>query len=194
MIIIDRGRINNQKILLLSSIGGSPITIGHTRVIQDCKKKVLEYSKEQGQNLSYNDLQLLIIVNSNEFLMRKHNFVFQDENERAEIIDGIKTVDFVYIHHSNTQDISDCIHYFQPHYFCKGGDRSKIQNLPYQEIQAMQDYGVVFVGGVGGTEKVSSSSDLMKKCAKHYLFEKPVKDWLNNDDVVRLTQGEFPIL
>lgn len=179
MLITDRNQINNKQILCLTSIGGSPITIGHTRLLQDCKKNVMENLKDKIR-ITDEDIQLLVVVNSDDFLLRKHGLAAQSEDERAEIIDSIKGVNFVYIHHSHTQDIADCIHYFQPHFFCKGGDRSEISNIPESERLAMQDYGVVFIGGVGGREKVSSSSDIMKKIANHYFYNKPYGEWLEN--------------
>lgn len=172
----------------MTSIGGSPIHEGHTRVIRDCKKtSYVHHLFNRDPHAYYIEsmvreaFQLLVIVNCDDFLIRKHGFSFQNEDSRAEIIDAIKDVDYTYIHQSDKQTIDDAIHYFQPHYFCKGGDRSSIDNLPKCEVDACNAYGTVILFGVGGSEKVSSSSDLMKACANHYFLEKPINEWIDND-------------
>lgn len=182
MIITDRNQIDNTKILLCTSVGGSPITNGHTRLIRDCKPAALKYLRED-LGLSYeseDNLRLLVIVNCNDFLVRKHGFVFQDENERAEILDSIKTVDYTFIHQSDKQTVDDTLHYFQPHYFLKGGDRSSRDAMPSTELQACDDYGTVLIFGVGGTDKVSSSSELIKRAVEHYSYEAFHELWERN--------------
>jgi len=169
VIIENRNQIDSKKILICTSVGGSPIHEGHCRLILDCKIKTLYHLHSGGnKNITIDNLALLVVVNSDVFLQRKHGFCFQSENSRAEILDSIKTSDYTYIHHSEKQTIDDCIHYFQPHYFCKGGDRSSIENLPKEEIRACEDYGTQILFGVGGTDKVSSSSDLIKRASDFY--------------------------
>jgi glycerol-3-phosphate cytidylyltransferase/D-beta-D-heptose 7-phosphate kinase/D-beta-D-heptose 1-phosphate adenosyltransferase len=198
MIITDRNQINSKQILVMTSIGGAPIHEGHVRLIRDCKTRVAEayrklYRKVSGydyENPILDNIKLLVIVNCDDFLIRKHSFSFQDENARAEILDSIKDVDYTFIHQTDKQTIDDAIHYFQPHYFCKGGDRSGPQYMPEIELEACKLYGTEILYGVGGTEKASSSSDLMKRCANHYLFEERADKWI--DDIERFTQGEYP--
>ena len=170
MIITDRNQIDNKKILVMTSIGGSPIHEGHTRVIRDCKTKVVEDLHSKNNPITgppiwsfYERVKLLVIVNCDDFLIRKHGFSFQNENSRAEVLDSIKDVDYTFIHQSDKQTIDDAIHYFQPHYFCKGGDRSKKEDLPLCEIEACDVYGCQIIFGCGGTDKVSSSSHLIKR-------------------------------
>ncbi len=217
MIIRDRKEIDNKKILIMTSIGGAPIHEGHCRVIRNCKprffKKIINDSCPEDPDEYYQkvhvknemigtptilfhpeQVKLLVVVNCDDFLSRKHGFSFQNEDSRAEIIDAIKDVDYTYIHHSDKQTIDDAIYYFQPHYFCKGGDRSGPEFMPECELEAAKSCGCTILYGVGGSDKVSSSSDLMKRCAKHYLFEENVEKWMDKDDIVRLTQGEYPRL
>lgn len=202
MIITDRNQIDNKQILVMTSIGGAPIHEGHVRLIRDCKSRAISrYFYESISRGAHKDVitnnennlnkfKLLIIVNCDAFLIRKHSFSFQDENSRAEILDSIKDVDYTFIHHSDKQTVDDAIHYFQPHYFCKGGDRSGPQYMPEIELEACKTYGTEILYGVGGTEKASSSSDLMKRCANHYLFEERADKWIS--DIERFTQGEYP--
>lgn len=178
----------------MTSIGGSPIHEGHTRVIRNCRgryyKNIINdiypedpeeyYQKIYVRNeiggcpmsiLRPEMVKLLVVVNCDDFLIRKHGFVFQNENSRAEILDSIKDVDYTYIHQSDKQTIDDAIHYFQPHYFCKGGDRSNLASIPNVEIEACHFYGTEILFGVGGTNKVSSSSDLIKRGVEFYKNE-----------------------
>lgn len=154
MIILDRIEIDNSYPLLMTSIGGAPIHRGHARLIRECKLNP--------------NTKLLVIVNSDEFLIRKHGYVFQDENDRAEIIDSFKDVDYTYIHHSNKQTIDDAILYFQPDYLCKGGDRSAPEFMPKCELDAAHEVGCQIRYGVGGTEKVNSSSILIRNAVEFY--------------------------
>lgn len=187
MIITSREEFENKGIILaMTSIGGSPIHPGHTRLIRDCKKRVYhdhwlwrDPHQFYVESMVQKAIKLLVVVNCDDFLMRKHGFVFQNENDRAEIIDSIKDVDYTYIHHSDKQTIDDCIHYFQPHYFCKGGDRSSVANLPVSEVQACEDYGTKILFGVGGADKASSSSDLIKRAVEHYDYICKCEESLN---------------
>lgn len=182
----------------MTSIGGAPIHEGHTRLIRDCKPAasknyIEEFRKTSGeypQNSILDKIQLLVIVNCDDFLIRKHGFSFQNEDSRAEILDSIKDVDYTFIHRSDKQTIDDAIHYFQPHYFCKGGDRSTYESIPLVERNACSCYGTQILLGVGGSEKASSSSDLMKRAANHYLFNEYADDWV--EDIERFTQCEYP--
>lgn len=172
MIIKNNSQIDNKKILICTSVGGSPIHEGHTRLILDCKPKVLKHLNSHGnKTVTIGNLALLVIVNSDSFLKSKHGFCFQSEDSRAEILDSIKTSDYTYIHYSDTQFVDGAIRYFQPHYFCKGGDRSSLESLPRCEIEACEVYGTKILFGVGGTEKASSSSDLIKRAVAHYSIE-----------------------
>jgi len=192
MIITSRDKIKKDSILVCTSIGGSPLHPGHIRLIRDCRTKTLEHQYNVYADTSLCEswieyfqtkIELLVIVNCDDFLLRKHNFVFQNENDRAEIIDSIKGVDYTYIHQSNEQSVVDALLYFKPDYFCKGGDRSGPQYMPQHELDACKELECEIIYGVGGTDKVSSSSELMKSCARHYLFEEYVDDWMSQKDM-----------
>ncbi len=185
MIITCSSEIEEGALLISTSFGGSPITIGHTRCLLACKPTVSAHLHGDSH-----DIKLLVIVNGDNFLKNKHGFCFQSEDERAEIFDAFKTVDYVYIHRSDKQTIDEAILLFKPSYLLKGGDRSGPQFMPECELEACKHAGTEILYGVGGIEKASSSSDLMKRCANHYLFEKYADDWLDN--VERFTQGDYP--
>jgi glycerol-3-phosphate cytidylyltransferase-like family protein len=130
--------------------------------------------------MTLEELQLLVIVNCDSWLCRKHGFAFQNENERAEILDSIQGVDYTFVHQSDKSTIDDALYYFQPDFFLKGGDRSLSSNMPAAELKAVDELGIKLLYSVGGSDKVSSSSDLMKRCANFYYFEKPIGEWCSD--------------
>lgn len=169
MIITKAEDIQTCFHLTMTSIGGSPIHEGHCRLIRDCKVQTAQILLDeylQGPNpfkygipLTYSPL--LVVVNCDDFLIRKHGYVFQNEDSRAEILDAIKDVDYVYIHKSETQTVDEVLRMFKPKFFCKGGDRSGPQFMPEIELKAAEDIGCTILYGVGGTEKVVSSTTLI---------------------------------
>lgn len=199
MIITDRNQIchiHKNKKVITTSIGGAPIHNGHCRLVKQCKYAVQEeIDKTHGSIIdrmghvfssNFSETILIVIVNSDEFLIRKHGYVFQNENDRAEIVDSIKGVDYTYIHHSDSQFIDEAIRYFQPDYLCKGGDRSGPQYMPEVELQACSDVGTTILYGVGGFDKVSSSSTLISNAVEHYS-----KDLLDELEYYRGLNSSF---
>lgn len=160
----------------MTSIGGSPIHEGHVRLLNDCKSVVLKdlnlykspYDEFYETYFTEDKLVLLVVVNCDDFLIRKHGFSFQSEDSRAEIIDSFKNVDYTYIHQSDKQTIDDAIYYFQPHYLLKGGDRSSDASMPPCELKAVDETGCKILYSVGGSEKASSSSNLIQRAVAHY--------------------------
>lgn len=159
----------------MTSIGGSPIHEGHVRLLNDCKDAVYRYHIFHRDHSEFwieehirKQIQLLVIVNCDDFLIRKHGFSFQSEDSRAEIIDSFKNVDYTYIHQSDKQTIDDAIYYFQPHYLLKGGDRSSDASMPFCELKAVDETGCKILYSVGGSEKASSSSNLIQRAVAHY--------------------------
>ncbi len=168
MIITDLRQINRDQILVMTSIGGAPIHEGHTRVITCSIDRARENANHPKKffvgcgGRSRKDYSLLVVVNCDEFLMRKHGYVFQNENSRAEILGAMRDVDYVYIHKSTTQTVDEVLRIFKPKYFCKGGDRSGPEFMPEIELKAADDVGCRILYGVGGTNKVTSSTALIE--------------------------------
>ena len=126
--------------------------------------------------------QVIVGLNSDEWLTRKKGKPFMDFEERKEIIEGFKYVNQVLpfddsddtasdlirrvhsiynseAHEHNYSDISHIgmLDYYKI-YFANGGDRGK-GNTP--EMSVCKDLEVVMLWGVGGG-KIQSSSDLIK--------------------------------
>lgn len=172
MIITSREQINNKSILVLTSLGGAPFHVGHINLLKECKPAALKYvSENYTEQPNIDNIKLLVLINSDEFLIKKHGFAFQSEDERAYIIDAIRDVDYTFIYSSEKTTIDDAIHYFQPHFMCKGGDRSAPEFMPQCELNAADDVGCVVLYGIGGTDKVNSSSQIIAKAVEHYHTE-----------------------
>ena len=137
---------SSQKTIMVSG-GFDPIHVGHIRMIQEAAK----YGS------------VMIVLNSDEWLIRKKGFMFMKWEERAEICASIKGV--ISVHRVNDEDntVCDTIKKLKPTYFANGGDR-KPYNTPEQEL--CNDLGVEMIWKVGGDYKANSSSDLTLRLLK----------------------------
>lgn len=133
--------------IIVTSGGFDPLHIGHVRCIQ------------QSALLDDNGL-LVVIVNGDGFLTRKKGKPFMPHQERLEIIDALAGVDYTVGWDDGTQTVVGALELIKPNYFAKGGDRSVAANVP--EFDVCNRIGCQVVFGVGGTDKVQSSSDLIR--------------------------------
>jgi cytidyltransferase-like protein len=101
---------------------------------------------------------LIVGLNSDEWLERKKGRAFMPWNERLCIINNLAMVDEVYTFDDEDGSACHFIQQVQAHYpdaeliFANGGDRTQ-DNIPEMTVD-----GVEFVFGVGGDNKVNSSS------------------------------------
>lgn len=153
--------MRKKKIIAVSG-GFDPIHVGHVRMFCEAKKLGDE---------------LVVILNNDNWLMKKKGFVFMPQKERIEIIESIKGVDRVVPtnHIKNTKDKSICneLRKIRPHIFANGGDRT-YDNIP--EVALCDKIGCKMVFNVGKGGKIQSSSWLMKNLKKKgksskYLFK-----------------------
>ena len=103
---------------------------------------------------------LVVGINTNEWLTRKKGQYFLPWIERAEIIRHLDMVDAV-ISWDDSDDsalgaIAKCLEISEKVIFCNGGDRTKT-NIPEQKGYD-DDPRVEFVYGIGGEDKMNSSS------------------------------------
>jgi len=148
------------KIIAVVSGGFDPVTVGHIRMFEEAA--------------SLSD-RLFVIVNNDNWLMRKKGFVFMPQEERIEIIEAIKYVEFAMatFHDEACEDMSVANELAflalassdWRFIFCNGGDR-KEGCLPTAEEKVCQELGIEMRYNVGG-EKIQSSSWLVEK-AKGY--------------------------
>ena len=79
---------------------------------------------------------------------------------RVEILNAIKGVIFVDSVDDSDDTVCEAIRRLKPTYFANGGDRGR-SNTPEQAV--CEELGIKLLWGIGGEEKLQSSSDLAKK-------------------------------
>ena len=121
--------------------GFDPVHVGHLRMIQE--------ASQFGE--------LIVIVNSDDWLMRKKGYIFMPFDERCEILRGFVGVAKTVGVDDTDGTVCQALHDLQPTYFANGGDR-KSTNTP--EIQLCDKLGIKLLWYVGGG-KVQSSSTLV---------------------------------
>lgn len=113
---------------------------------------------------------LVAIVNGDGFLQRKKGFVFMSLEERMEIIDSLRCVDHVVAWDDGSQNVAGALKILRCNSFAKGGDRASPADMAPEELWACEEVGTKIVYGVGGFEKIQSSSWLLSK-APTYLIQ-----------------------
>jgi D-beta-D-heptose 7-phosphate kinase/D-beta-D-heptose 1-phosphate adenosyltransferase len=128
--------------IIAVSGGFDPVHVGHLRMFKDAAK----YGK------------VVVIANSDDWLMRKKNHVFMPFEERKEIIEAFECV--YKVEHVDDSDgtVCEALTRIKPAFFANGGDR-KSDNVP--EIALCNNLGIKLLWNIGG-DKIQSSSDLVK--------------------------------
>jgi cytidyltransferase-like protein len=139
-------------VIVIVSGGFDPIHVGHIRMFQEAREL-------------YPNSFLYAILNSDRFLLEKKGFVFMPFEEREEILQAIKTVDFVFPCVDEDQTVRESIRFIAKMWvgadrivFANGGDRTQ-GKVPEENV--CRELGIEMEWGVGGG-KVQSSSDLVK--------------------------------
>lgn len=133
--------------LVMVSGGFDPVHSGHVRMI-------LEAS-------TWGDV--IVVLNSDEWLKRKKGYVFMTWEERAEIIRAFKGVVDVVEVDDRDNSVTEAVRRIIPRYFANGGDRGNV-NTP--EVSACEALGVNLLWNVGG-KKTQSSSLLVEQMKKN---------------------------
>ena len=123
--------------------GFDPLHVGHLRMI-----------KEAAQ---YGDLT--VVLNTDEWLLRKKGYVFMPWEERAEIIEAYDFVSRVVPAKDDDKTVVENLKDIKPDIFANGGDR-RGENTP--EVKVCNDYGIEMIWNVGGG-KIQSSSEMVKE-------------------------------
>jgi cytidyltransferase-like protein len=137
-----------EKPLIAVSGGFDPVHIGHVRMIRDAAR--------------YGDV--MIIINSDEWLQRKKGYVFMPYEERVEIMGNIKGVALVTSVDDSDGTVCEALRRHKPEAFANGGDR-KAKNTP--EMDVCEELGIHMMWAVGGNNKPQSSSWLVNKLKEH---------------------------
>jgi len=133
-----------ERPLIAVSGGFDPVHIGHVRMIQDAAR--------------YGDV--MVIINSDDWLMRKKGYVFMPWQERAEIMGNIKGVTIVTSVNDEDGTVCEALKRHKPDAFANGGDR-KTKNTP--EMDVCEELEIQMMWAVGGNDKPQSSSWLVDK-------------------------------
>ncbi|MDA9932696.1 adenylyltransferase/cytidyltransferase family protein [Gammaproteobacteria bacterium] len=137
-----------KKIVVVSG-GFDPVHSGHISYLKEAK--------------NIGD-KLIVALNSDKWLENKKGKYFMNFHERRTIIENFSFVDSV-IDFEDDQFGSACLalkkvkkmHPNDKLIFCNGGDRSK-ENFLEQSIEGFE-----FLFGIGGKDKINSSSWILKK-------------------------------
>jgi cytidyltransferase-like protein len=109
--------------------------------------------------------QLIVGLNSDEWLERKKGRAFMPWNERLCVINNLVMVDEVYTFDDADGSAKHFIQQVRAHYpdaeliFANGGDRTQ-DNIPEMDVV---DSNLTFVFGVGGEDKKNSSSWILEE-------------------------------
>ena len=134
---------------IMVSGGFDPIHGGHVQMITEAAKHG----------------NVIVVANSDEWLMRKKGYVFMSWEERAMILREIKGVVLVAAVDDTDGTVCNAIQMIRPDYFANGGDRGK-SNTPEQDV--CEELGIEMLWEIGGDYKFNSSSDLARNLIKNY--------------------------
>ena len=132
----------SKELTVIVSGGFDPAHIGHIRMILEAAT----YGK------------VIVVANSDAWLMRKKGYIFMPWEERAELLAALRGVVSVEPVDDTDGTVCEAISRLKPAYFANGGDR-KTDNTP--EMDVCKELGVKLLWNVGGG-KIQSSSNLVE--------------------------------
>lgn len=141
--------------VILATGGFDPIHSGHIAYLKAARK--------------LGDM-LIVGVNSDAWLERKKGRAFMSHYERMLIVSELACVDAAYRFNDVDGSAREFIKSVRAQYpdakliFANGGDRTKDNILE----MGIQDSNLEFVFGIGGKEKINSSSNILKQWASSH--------------------------
>jgi len=130
-----------MKKQIMISGGFDPVHLGHVKMIQEASQ--------------WGDV--VVVVNSDQWLKRKKGYVFMPWRERVEIMGNFRGVTRVVGVNDRDGTVCEAIDRIRPDAFANGGDR-KTENTP--EMEFCNSLGIQLLWNMGG-EKIQSSSELV---------------------------------
>ena len=130
----------SNKTIVVSG-GFDPIHVGHVRMIQEASVFG----------------EVIVILNSDDWLIEKKGYTFMPFEERSEILMSIKGVTKVVPTIDLDNTVCETLRQLKPTYFANGGDR-KEGNVPEENVCKRES--IIMLWGVGGG-KIQSSSWLV---------------------------------
>ena len=107
---------------------------------------------------------LVVIVNNDVQQVLKKGKVILPEADRVRIVRSLRTVDDALVAVEDGPGLDGSLDLVRATYpdteleFCNGGDRSDLDSLPAEEVEAARRNDIRLLYGVGGFEKADSSS------------------------------------
>ena len=109
----------------------------------------------------------IVIVNGRQFLLKKKGFEFMPLEHRMAMVDycllGSNGLVVAWEQVGDDSTVNGALDIIQPHFFAKGGDRTKDQGLAEQATCDRHNIQILWNCGGG---KIQSSSDMMKNAIK----------------------------
>jgi len=145
------------KKVVVTSGGYDPIHPGHITGIMASKK--------------YGDI-LGVLVNGDEFLVKKKGAPFMPIEVRCQIVSAIRDVDYVvpFDAPAGDQTVKMALERIKPAVFTKGGDRVNRSTIP--EWGVCGRHNIQIVSGVGDP-KIHSSSDFLANWVHRHVIIQP---------------------
>lgn len=130
-----------MKTIMLSG-GFDPIHEGHLKMFKAAK--VMGYA-------------VIVVVNSDKWLLKKKGYLFQTLETRMDIIKELKSIDQVYPALDADGTVCESLLHIQPDFFGNGGDRTS-ESTPEKEFCKTGNIEMIY--GLGGFDKPNSSSSI----------------------------------
>lgn len=129
--------------MICVSGGFDPLHCGHLAMLREASKHG----------------ELMVIINSDDWLRRKKGFVFLPWEQRATIIADLRYVTGVCTVDDSDGSVCEALKRVKPRYFANGGDRVS-DNTP--ELQLCNELGIEMLWNIGGG-KTESSSEIARR-------------------------------
>lgn len=109
--------------------------------------------------------ELLIILTRDDQLIAKKGFYAVPYEVRKAVLEwGLKSRGVVVVNKDEDLTSTASLRRYRPHIFAKGGDTWDFYNLPEREV--CKELGIQVYFGVGGFEKLRSSTEMLKSYEK----------------------------
>lgn len=156
--------------------------------LHDCHIDHMQEAKKLGD-------WLVVIVNTDEFLIRKKGFIFQPLLVRLRKIIEYSFVDQYVVCIDRDDTVAETLRLLRPDKFAKGGDRDPAKvPIPQNEIVICKEIGCEIVYGVDRGVRASSSSEFLESIAvvdKPWGYEKVLATYPGyTSKILHINQGE----
>jgi cytidyltransferase-like protein len=129
---------------ILASGYFDPIHVGHVRYLQACQERGF----------------LVVVVNNDRQAALKKGKAFMSAQERLEIVRALRCVSYAVLAVDDDRSVSKTLELIRPDIFANGGDVTSEEEC--REAATCRKLGIRMAFGVGGFDKVQSSSRLVE--------------------------------